>query len=136
MTILEKNEKAHYEKNGLLAVILIGSNLMSKFMNCWSQIFGICIWLGGSQTKILTYIRRKLADIDIEKFGKYTSYKRKLILLLTFWCMCFWPVFYVCMYIFLALYFIHCSVYCFFSHQVLDLPMLLTFFTDVNWMFI
>lgn len=34
MPILEKNEIAHYEENGLLAITLIGSNLMSKFMCC------------------------------------------------------------------------------------------------------
>ena len=34
MPILEKNEITHYEKNRLLAIILMGSNLMSKFMSC------------------------------------------------------------------------------------------------------
>lgn len=128
MPILEKNEKTHYEKNGLLAVILIGSNLMSKFMNCWSQIFAICILLGSSQRKMLTHGRRKLADIDIEKFGKYTCYKRKLILLLTFRCMCFWPVFYRCVYVFLVSYLYTVFYTAFSFHLFLDFPMLLHFF--------
>lgn len=71
MPILEKNEIAHYEENGLLAITLIGSNLMSKFMCCWSQqLLGICILCGGFKSKEKLTHDKKQVHFKIDSLKK------------------------------------------------------------------
>lgn len=71
MPILEKNEIAHYEENGLLAITLIGSKLMSKFMCGRSQqLLGYLHFVWGLKSKEKLTHDKKQVHVKIDNLKK------------------------------------------------------------------